>query len=408
MKNFKIGDRVVAKVPVGCKDAEDQHGTVIGFNSVDISVEFDKDIGGHTCGKQTEGRDAKDGYGWFVLPRNLKPETSRFKVGQIYRSNCDDAEKGNIVRIKKISGKWIKYDTIRGEKLATGFAEGSPFAEGLVLLTGKEIGKAIRKWDNEHFKKETGVREEERYAKVGEYVKVISGDGHAVPVGSIVKVTGADNEGWIRVKCCPEGYVDTLRTGQYVALKGYKPEQKEERRKAKVGDTIKILPHAVDIQLGYKPGDTVFIDGVKEKPAPDGFIWGCGASYSDDDAKNEYVIISSGKHSYTAEQIEKAKQIVLDTIREQAEQRKYVLFSNTVNDPQDNAGYYAYVTGGEGCHFGIIEDKDSRYYGAFISDSTERAGAKCSPNDEPNEWIGKCVALCKVLHKPIPAFIMEG
>mgnify|MGYP000966058174 CR=1 FL=1 len=390
MKNFKIGDRVVAKVPVGCKDAEDQHGTVIGFNSVDISVEFDKDIGGHTCSEQTEGRDAKDGYGWFVLPRNLKPETSRFKVGQIYRSNCDDAEKGNIVRIKKISGKWIKYDTIRGEKLATGFAEGSPFAEGLVLLTGKEIGKAIRKWDNEHFKKETGVREEERYAKVGEYVKVISGDGHAVPVGSIVKVTGADNEGWIRVKCCPEGYVDTLRTGQYVVLKGYKPEQKEERRKAKVGDTIKILPHAVDIQHGYKPGDTVFIDGVKEKPAPDGFIWGCGASYSDDDAKNEYVIISSGKHSYTTEQIDEAKKLCGKMMAEAFDDKN--TFSLSLLDKNYDKSSSA------------VNCEISRLRGANGSKGT----AKCSDHDEYNVWIGRCVALCKVLHKPIPAFIMEG
>lgn len=387
MKNFKIGDRVVAKVPVGCKDAEDQHGTVIGFNGVDISVEFDKDIGGHTCSEQTEGRDAKDGYGWFVLPRNLKPETSRFKVGQIYRSNCDDAEKGNIVRIKKISGKWIKYDTIRGEKLATGFVEGSLFAEGLVLLTGKEIGKAIRKWDNEHFKMETGVREEERYAKVGEYVKVISGDGHAVPVGSIVKVTGADDNGWIRVKC-PEGYVDILRTGQYVVLKGYKPEQKEERRKAKVGDTIKILQHAVNIQRGYKPGDTVFIDGVKEKPDPDGFIWGCGASYSDDDAKNEYVIISSGKHSYTAEQIDEAKKLCGKMMAEAFDDKN--TFSLSLLDKNYDKSSSA------------VNCEISRLRGANGSKGT----AKCSDHDEYNVWIGRCVALCKALHKPIPAFIM--
>lgn len=32
MKKFKIGDRVVAKVPVGGKHAKDQHGTVIGFS----------------------------------------------------------------------------------------------------------------------------------------------------------------------------------------------------------------------------------------------------------------------------------------------------------------------------------------------------------------------------------------
>ena len=385
MKNFKIGDRVVAKVPVGCKDAEDQHGTVIGFNSVDISVEFDKDIGEHTCSEQTEGRDAKDGYGWFVLPRNLKPETSRFKVGQIYRSNCDDAEKGNIVRIKKISGKWIKYDTIRGEKLATGFAEGSPFAEGLVLLTGKEIGKAIRKWDNEHFKKETGVREEERYAKVGEYVKVISGDGHAVPVGSIVKVTGADNEGWIRVKCCPEGYVDTLRTGQYVALKGYKPEQKEEHRKAKVGDTVKVLhDNGGRVYAGtvWKVKSVDSNGMLRITHDDDGLTWACD--------KDNYIVLSSGKHSYTAEQIDEAKKLCGKMMAEAFDDKN--TFSLSLLDKNYDKSSSA------------VNCEISRLRGANGSKGT----AKCSDHDEYNVWIGRCVALCKVLHKPIPAFIMEG
>ena len=383
MKNFKIGDRVVAKVPVGCKDAEDQHGTVIGFNSVDISVEFDKDIGEHTCSEQTEGRDAKDGYGWFVLPRNLKPETSRFKVGQIYRSNCDDAEKGNIVRIKKISGKWIKYDTIRGEKLATGFAEGSPFAEGLVLLTGKEIGKAIRKWDAEHGK----VREVKRHANVGEYIKVLSTDScdtGRFKVGDILKVTKEPGSPWNGKAVCFNGTINVIEDKQYVVLEGYKPE-KEEHRKAKVGDTIKVLRD----NGGAVRAGTIW-KVTNSSPLGSLYVtnedWGGGFSVNSDN----YVVISFGKHSYTEEQIDEAKKLCRKMMAEAFDDKN--TFSLSLLDKNYDKSSSA------------VNCEISRLRGANGSKGT----AKCSDHDEYNVWIGRCVALCKALHKPIPAFIMEG
>jgi len=392
MSNFKVGDRVET-IKTDGKAVKGLKGTIRGvspqYDGCNYEVEFDEKMGGHdlhscvcSCPK------CKNGHGWWVAAKNIRLLESRFEVGQIYRVGDVDDRNGNIVRIASTTDVTFCYKTIRGKDSITTAGNDSWFARSLTLLTGPQIGEAIRKWDNEHFKKETGVREEERYAKVGEYVKVISGDGHAVPVGSIVKVTGADDNGWIRV--CPEGYVNTLRTGQYVVLKGYKPEQKEERRKAKVGDTIKILPHAVDIQHGYKPGDTVFIDGVKEKPAPDGFIWGCGASYSDDDAKNEYVIISSGKHSYTTEQIDEAKKLCGKMMLEAFDDGN--TFNLRILDKNYDKSNSA------------VNCEISRFNNAHNSSAT----ARCSDHDEYSVWIGRCVALCKALHKPIPAFIMEG
>ncbi len=394
MSNFKVGDRVET-IKTDGKAVKGLKGTIRGvspqYDGCNYEVEFDEKMGGHdlhscvcSCPK------CKNGHDWWVAAKNIRLLESRFEVGQIYRVGKLSSQHQYENAIVKLVGNrsfWFTVKAIRGEA-PNDFGKCSEYARALTLLTGPQIGEAIRKWDNEHFKKETGVREEERYAKVGEYVKVISGDGHAVPVGSIVKVTGADDNGWIRV--CPEGYVNTLRTGQYVVLKGYKPEQKEERRKAKVGDTIKILPHAVDIQHGCKPGDTVFIDGVKEKPAPDGFIWGCGASYSDDDAKNEYVIISSGKHSYTTEQIDEAKKLCGKMMLEAFDD------GNTFNLRILDKNYDKSSS--------AVNCEISRLRGANGSKGT----AKCSDHDEYSVWIGRCVALCKALHKPIPAFIMEG
>lgn len=259
MKKFKIGDRVVAKVPVGGKHAKDQHGTVIGFNGIDISVEFDKDIGGHTCSEQREGRNAKDGYGWFVLPRNLKLETNRFKVGQIYRVDAEGSPKipeaGNIIKIVSMDGHHFRYDTLRGDNCGfTWFRDNSPFAEFLTLLSGKEISKAIRKWDEKHVKKQ---------------------------------------------------------------------EQK-------------------------------------------------------------------GKHSYTDEEIEQAKKLCGKMMLEAFDDGN--TFNLRILDKNYDKSNSA------------VNCEISRFNNAHNSSAT----ARCSDHDEYSVWIGRCVALCKALHKPIPAFIMEG
>lgn len=56
------------------------------------------------------------------------------------------------------------------------------------------------------------------------------------------------------------------------------------------------------------------------------------------------------------------------------------------------------------------EDEDdsitcSVYRGSFIWESAHDFQAKPSGGDVYNVWIGKCVALCKALNKPIPDFI---
>ena len=323
----------------------------------------------------------------------------KFKVGNVLRlseSNDFASEAGDIIKIIGVISQPIagcEYITIRGCKGRLGlFSITSEFASSLELLTGKEIGEAIRKWDADHAKKEPKYREVKRPAKVGEKIKIVNAhpivDQH-YSNGDIFEVKNSSG-----TSCTGDVIVFGIKSfidfREYVVLEGYKPAQKEERRKAKVGDTIKILPHAVDIQHGYKPGDTVFIDGVKEKPAPDGFIWGCGASYSDDDAKNEYVIISSGKHSYTTEQIDEAKKLCGKMMLEAFDDGN--TFNLRILDKNYDKSNSA------------VNCEISRFNNAHNSSAT----ARCSDHDEYSVWIGRCVALCKALHKPIPAFIMEG
>ncbi len=386
MSNFKVGDRVET-IKTDGKAVKGLKGTIRGvspqYDGCNYEVEFDEKMGGHdlhscvcSCPK------CKNDHGWWVAAKNIRLLESRFEVGQIYRVGDVDDRNGNIVRIASTTDVTFCYKTIRGKDSITTAGNDSWFARSLTLLTGPQIGEAIRKWDNEHFKKETGVREEERYAKVGEYVKVISGDGHAVPVGSIVKVTGADDNGWIRV--CPEGYVDTLRTGQYVVLEGYKPE-KEERRKAKVGDTIKVLrDNGGAVRAGtiwkvtnFSPLGSLYVTNED---------WGGGFSVSSDN----YVVISFGKHSYTEEQIDEAKKLCGKMMLEAFDDGN--TFNLRILDKNYDKSNSA------------VNCEISRFNNAHNSSAT----ARCSDHDEYSVWIGRCVALCKALHKPIPAFIMEG
>ena len=326
MKKFKIGDRVVATVPVGCKNAEDQHGIEIGFNGIDISVEFDKDIGGHTYGEQKRGRNAKDGYGWFVLPRNLKLETNRFKAGQIYRVGIGiEEESGNIIKITSVSDD-VAYKTLRGKGVSDeSFSDDSTFASSLTLLTGPEIGKAIKKYDTEHAEKKSEYNEVKRPAKVGDTIKILEDNCGKVKPGTVWKVKSIESNG--------------------------------------------------DLRITHKD---------------DYLIWDC--------RHDNYVVISSeeqGKHAYTNEEIAETKKLCGEMMMEAFDNTR--AFSLRIYD-HGNDGYHCVP---------IPESQTQVVVTAF--DTADAIGvAKCSDQDEYSVWIGRCVALCKALHKPIPAFIMEG
>ena len=248
----------------------------------------------------------------------------KFKVGNVLRlseSNDFASEAGDIIKIIGVISQPIagcEYITIRGCKGRLGlFSITSEFASSLELLTGKEIGEAIRKWDADHAKKEPKYREVKRPAKVGDTVKVLHDNGGRVYAGTVWKVKSIDSNGMLRIT-----------------------------------------------------------------HDDDGLTWACD--------KDSYIVLSSGKHSYTAEQIEKAKKLCGKMMAEAFDDKN--TFSLSLLDKNYDKSSSA------------VNCEISRLRGANGSKGT----AKCSDHDEYNVWIGRCVALCKVLHKPIPAFIMEG
>lgn len=333
---FKIGDRVVLVKDRGfaCKGMK---GTVVtDISGGDYGIKFDEKF---SLGHDLDG-SCDMGYGYWIAPDEMKL-IPKFEVGQVYKVGkltYQHQWENAIVKITDYGSKFVKIKALRGD-CPKDFMKDSEYARALTLLTGKEIGEAIRKWDEDHAPKPK-YREVKRHAKKGEYIKAIcdSQFTERYKKGDILLVTTDDGaemaDPW---KGKAVGYDHTMcviEHDEYVVLEGYKPEQK-------------------------------------------------------------------GKHSYTAEQVERAKQIVLDTIREfYNESKGSVVLSTGVSNPKT---IHAYV---------FEKGKSSITSGAggtvpFMADKVTHGSAKCSDNDEPNEWIGKCVALCKALHKPIPKFITE-
>ncbi len=322
MPNFKVGDRVRFTGKRWFSKGE-----IVTIDAVDPADS--------TCTYRCSDGVSK----CWVQNENIEP-ISKFSVGQIYKvGNIGDDRNGEIIKIVSENGGWgrpFTYKVIRGEHdTQDRFAPNSIFAENITLLTGKEIGEAIKAFDD---RKTGGVKEVKRRAKKGEYLKVVDAstdEGYNYSNGDILKCTFVGSCG---IQARSGAKYGTLVDHEYAVLEGYKPE-------------------------------------------------------------NNGRIYIGGKHVWTPEEVERAKTIVLDTIREIYEESKgSVAFSRDVySDKIFDA--YLIEKGYSKLGYRPLDD-------TVIAHKARKGTAKCSPTDEPNVWIGKCVALCKALHKPIPSFIM--
>ena len=320
---------------------------------------------------------------YFSLVRST-PE-----VGEIYQINSG-IEKGSIVRIRSVSDDAIKVKPIRGGKGLCAISRG----ENLIRLNGKEVGKAIKKYDKEHKRTSRGAKAQE-----GDMIKVLTDNGGPVDAGTTWEVADVCEDGVLLLfgeDGCP--WVCDADNYEVIGRVGRRLKQKEKPCKAKVGDTIRILKYRGGCVMPGRVGivtavsddyDAVTIDGTK----------GLVVNYRTGDYE---VISSSDKHTYTAEQIAEARERVLEMVHDVYADSGEILFFSS----KDKKTYYAVlIKNGVHCNLeadlGQVENPATIY-----ADDSVIGRSKCSDNDEPNEWIGKCVALCKALHKPIPSFIM--
>ena len=178
-----------------------------------------------------------------------KPQANKFEVGKRYKVNqYIYNEGGNVIEITDIIGKYCHYQTIAGKYIpgitATRFAIYSPFADYLTPYT-----------------EPITVKEVQRQAKAGEYIKLIKNDYIFNEVGDILKVTSTDGIGVCvstenqprKDKICDaRAFPWYYSTNEYVVLENYTPPEEPEKHTYKVGDKVEIVKNINqhDLKIG--------------------------------------------------------------------------------------------------------------------------------------------------------------
>ena len=177
--------------------------------------------------------------GDFVSYKDVVRETfgrKVFEIGSIFSDNLEKVEKveSETIVIYRNDNKVIALDKSTGEKAE---ANCNPTDE-FDFRTGAKL--AFNRLMGEDVKLDNGVREVNRKAKVGEYVKVVNEKSvfNTYKNGEIFKVTYVTKSGCI---CKNSEKQCGLWHEEYVVLENYKPEKEPEKKdEICVGDTVKV------------------------------------------------------------------------------------------------------------------------------------------------------------------------
>lgn len=171
--------------------------------------------------------------GDFVSYKDVVRETTGikvFEIGSIFSDNLKKVESETIVIYRK-DNKVIALDKSTGEKAE---AKCNP-ADEFDFRTGAKL--AFNRLMGEDVKPDDGVREVNRKAKVGEYVKIVYAMPCLIPYknGDIFKVNCVTASGCI---CKKSEEKVGLWHKEYVVLENYKPEENDSE--IHVGDMVKV------------------------------------------------------------------------------------------------------------------------------------------------------------------------
>lgn len=216
---FNVGDRVKVKKNTATvnKKTVGECGTVKELLTDNYcAVEFDKFVDGHDC-----YGCAKDGHGWNCAEDALDLVKTQNETIVIYRKD----------------NKVVALDKSTGEKAEAkcNTADEFDFHTGAKLAFNRLMGECV--------KSDNGVREVNRKAKVGEYIKIVDAHPFLIPYknGDIFKVISTGEPGVVIEK---DGTpVTSAWHREYVVLENYKPEEKaqeEDDSEIHVGDMVEV------------------------------------------------------------------------------------------------------------------------------------------------------------------------
>lgn len=94
-------------------------------------------------------------------------------------------------------------------------------------------------------------------------------------------------------------------------------------------------------------------------------------------------VLKTHNKNWTEEEVKEADRIVVEAFQNLAKQKKTIIFNGGIKEVTADLVY---------CPTGQIE---------------KSVKVRACESDKPNETIGMCVATCKLLHKPVPQFILD-
>lgn len=242
-KKFKVGDRVVGVGVVAGKNIEGLIGTVVKTQSDGYGIDFDLNIGGHSC-----SGNARPQHGWFVCESHLKSLKDEIIV--IHRKDNE------VIAHNKITGKTAlakcspedKFDFGFGAKLALErlFAKETKIVKQKSYKVGDKV--KIRAWDD--MEKEFGLRENGSIDCMFSFTKAMK-----QYCGKIMTIDGTHLGGYTTTDTFLTLFSTDMIEGKVVesgesAKPTEKPKVEEPARKFKVGDKVKTTINYCDLPKG--------------------------------------------------------------------------------------------------------------------------------------------------------------
>lgn len=235
-RKFKVGDRYTSELFI-------DKGAVIEITGINGEVVSYKNIVGRT----------------FTISEKT------FEIGSMLSDMLKKVRSETIV-IYRNDNKVVALDKSTGEKAE---AKCNP-ADEFDFRTGAKL--AFNRLMGEDVKTDNGVREVNRKAKVGEYVKVVNEKSifNTYKNGEIFKVTYVTKSGCI---CKNSEKQCGLWHEEYFVLENYKPEKEPEKKdEICVGDTVKVTNTSKQYNLydtwsgllGYKQNFVIGSDVSKD------------------------------------------------------------------------------------------------------------------------------------------------
>lgn len=208
VREFKLGDRVRLVVDNWNNGLKGEVGTIVDVkretHEGGLGIEFDNFTEGHSCNGSTK---TKENSGWYYKSEDI----------YLISPNDNKSEKSIHITTDGTSTHAVLKggkEIIKRAKVGLFHEDEYKFEAGVIEVVKKLLDVVDEKVEESKYK------EVERYAKVGELVKVVTLEGHNAKIGTIARVVRVGNYGYLDIVVGRNSHC--LNSRNYVVLEPIK------------------------------------------------------------------------------------------------------------------------------------------------------------------------------------------